>query len=67
MGVVVHKKILQMTDTDRIKRLIEQRETERIEFKTRLINSKLLERHFIGFANSLGGKIIFGIADNGTI
>lgn len=56
-----------MTDTDRIKRLIEQRETERIEFKTRLINSKLLERHFIGFANSLGGKILFGIADNGTI
>ncbi len=56
-----------MIDSENIKRIIQNGESETIEFETRLISNKILEKLLLGFANTQGGKILFGIEDNGKI
>jgi hypothetical protein len=56
-----------MKDVTYIKEKIKTGENERVEFKTRWIDSRGLKRLLIAFANTNGGIIIFGIEDDGKI
>lgn len=46
---------------------ISQGETNRIEFKTRLLNQHDIAKVLTAFANTDGGIVIFGIHENGSI
>jgi len=47
--------------------LISQGETDRIEFKTRLLNQNDIAKVLTSFANTEGGYLIIGVSDNGSI
>ncbi|MBK8455068.1 MAG: RNA-binding domain-containing protein [Thiofilum sp.] len=47
--------------------LIQQGENEAVEFKTLPVRSETLAREMVAFANSAGGVILLGIADDGSI
>jgi hypothetical protein len=47
--------------------LISQGETDKIEFKTRLLNQHDISRVLSAFANSEGGYLIIGVGDDGKI
>ena len=48
-----------------IRELIEQGEGYFVEFKKDI--GQGLDREMVGFANSSGGKIVIGVADNGKV
>lgn len=56
-----------MINAANIRLLLHDGENETVEFKTRLVNQKILERLLIGFANSQGGLILFGVEDDGKV
>lgn len=50
-----------------LKELIEEGETIQCEFKRFFTTPQKIAREMIAFANTKGGKILFGVADNGDI
>jgi hypothetical protein len=55
------------TSPDGLRQLIAQGEGPRIEFKRRFTADRLIARHVVAFANSLGGFIFFGVGDKGEL
>ena len=50
-----------------IKALILEGEGERLDFKNRISNCAKIAKTLVAFANTKGGKLLVGIADDGTI
>lgn len=50
-----------------IKTLILQGEGERLDFKNRISSCEKIAKTLVAFANSKGGKLLVGVADNGYI
>ncbi|MGV3763684.1 AlbA family DNA-binding domain-containing protein [Parapedobacter sp.] len=50
-----------------IKALILQGEGEQLDFKNRISNCAKIAKTLVAFANTKGGKLLVGVADNGTI
>jgi predicted HTH transcriptional regulator len=50
-----------------LRRLIEQGENERLEFKAALTPPQHLARLLASFANAEGGRILLGVREDGTI
>ena len=50
-----------------IKSLILQGEGEQLDFKNRISNCEKIAKTLVAFANTKGGKLLVGVADNGTI
>ena len=50
-----------------IKNLIEQGETQQLDFKFEISDAKKTARTFSAFANTDGGKLLVGVKDNGVI
>ena len=50
-----------------IKRLIRQGEHQQLDFKFEISDSKKIARTFSAFANTVGGKLLIGVKDNGVI
>ena len=50
-----------------IKSLILQGEGDRLDFKNRISNCEKIAKTLVAFANHKGGKLLVGVADNGTI
>lgn len=47
--------------------IINNGENSYIEFKEEAVKAKDLAEEFIAFANSEGGTVLIGVADNGTV
>ena len=47
--------------------LISQGESSLLEFKEEQVRPESLAREMVAFANTFGGTILIGVADNGTI
>ena len=56
-----------MKETDFYKKLILQGESEQVEFKLKIFNEIVIAKTLTAFANSNGGYLIIGVADNGEI
>jgi predicted HTH transcriptional regulator len=54
-------------DDDFIKELIKQKESETLDFKHSITNSKKIAKTLTAFANHKGGKLAVGINDKKTI
>lgn len=54
-------------DTRELKNLVRQGEGKHIEFKLKTNHPEKIIREMVAFANSNGGKLIIGIADDGEI
>jgi predicted HTH transcriptional regulator len=50
-----------------IKELIQQGENQHLDFKFAINDSKKIARSLVAFANTLGGKLLIGVKDNGNI
>lgn len=50
-----------------IKTLILQGEGEQLDFKNKISNSEKIAKTLAAFANSKGGRLLIGVADDGTI
>src|SRR5690606_6566270 len=50
-----------------IKALILEGEGERLDFKNRISNCGKIAKTLVAFANSKGGRLLIGVADDGTI
>ncbi len=50
-----------------LKRLIEEGENQRLDFKYCVSDSRKIARTLVAFANTDGGRILIGIRDNGSI
>ena len=50
-----------------IKRLIREGENNRIDFKKTITNNSKIAKTLVAFANSKGGSLLIGVADDGTI
>lgn len=50
-----------------IKALISEGEGEQLDFKNRISNCAKIAKTLVAFANSSGGKLLVGVADNGTV
>ena len=50
-----------------IKRLIREGENNRIDFKKTITNNSKIAKTLVAFANSNGGSLLIGVADDGTI
>jgi len=48
-------------------KLISQGESDRVEFKTKLLNEKDIAKVLTAFANTQGGHLFIGVADNGQL
>lgn len=55
------------TSPDGLKKLIAQGEAPKVEFKDRFTADRLIARHVVAFANSLGGIIFFGVGSKGEL
>ncbi len=60
---VRYKRIVGVT----IKALIFEGEGERLDFKNRISNCGKIAKTLVAFANTKGGKLLVGVADDGTI
>ena len=49
------------------KKLLQQPESERLEFKVRIPDLRIIISNLVAFANTNGGKLIIGIDDRGRI
>lgn len=58
---------MKQTSNKKIQRLIQQGENVGVEFKSINIRPEGLAREIVAFANSSGGSILLGVADNGDI
>lgn len=54
-------------DRKQLLKLIEEGENLNVEFKQRFSDHEKIAKEIIAFANTNGGKIIFGINDNGKV
>ena len=54
-------------DTSQLKMILQQGEHATVEFKDRLSSNRNVAVLLSSFANSLGGNIIIGVADNGKV
>ncbi|MFC2137467.1 helix-turn-helix domain-containing protein [Bacteroidota bacterium] len=50
-----------------IHNLIKQGESQKLDFKYEISDSKKIARTFVAFANTDGGKLLVGVKDNGSI
>lgn len=50
-----------------IKRLILEGEGAMLDFKNRITSQEKIAKTLVAFANNKGGKLLIGVADNGTI
>jgi len=50
-----------------IKKLIKQGESQQLDFKFQITDSKKIARTLVSFANTDGGTILIGVKDNGRI
>jgi predicted HTH transcriptional regulator len=50
-----------------IKKLIEQGEHQRLDFKFEIADSRKIARSLVAFANTDGGTLLIGVKDNGNI
>ncbi len=50
-----------------IHKLIVQGEHQQLDFKFEIADSQKIARTFSAFANTVGGKLLIGVKDNGTI
>jgi predicted HTH transcriptional regulator len=50
-----------------IRQLIEAGESQTLDFKFEISNSKKIARTFVAFANTDGGTLLIGVKDNGAI
>ncbi len=50
-----------------IKKLIESGESQQLDFKFEISNARKIARTFSAFANTMGGKLLIGVKDNGRI
>ena len=50
-----------------IKALIYEGEGEQLDFKNRISNCAKIAKTLVAFANTKGGRLLVGVADNGTI
>ena len=50
-----------------IHNLIKQGESQKLDFKFEISDSKKIARTFVAFANTDGGKLLVGVKDNGSI
>jgi len=59
------------TDTNEadryVKSLIEKGENQQLDFKFEITNAKKMAKTFSAFANTIGGKLLIGVKDNGKI
>jgi predicted HTH transcriptional regulator len=53
--------------TDQVLSLIQKREQEHIEFKRRVPTDYKMAREMAAMANTVGGNILIGVEDNGTV
>jgi len=53
--------------TSYIRKLIEQGEHQRLDFKYAITDSKKIARSLVAFANTDGGTLLIGVKDNGVI
>lgn len=51
----------------RIKQLIAEGENVRIDFKNKISSCEKIAKTIVAFANNKGGKLLIGVADDGTI
>jgi predicted HTH transcriptional regulator len=63
----VNKNQLADTEQQYIKRLISEGENQRIDFKFAINDSRKIARTLVAFANTVGGKLLVGVKDNGAI
>lgn len=56
-----------MSIADNIKALIQQGENTQIEFKSASARPESVAREIVAFANTLGGSVLIGVEDNGSI
>jgi len=56
-----------MTTTDNIQALIKQGENAQVEFKSASIRPESAAREMVAFANTLGGSLLIGVEDDGTV
>jgi predicted HTH transcriptional regulator len=58
-----------MMNNEELENLVQKGENERIEFKSiaALKDKEEIARQIVAFANRYGGKILFGITDDGKI
>ncbi len=50
-----------------VKNLIESGENQQLDFKFEISSAKKIARTFSAFANTLGGRLLIGVKDNGKI
>jgi hypothetical protein len=50
-----------------VRRLIVEGEGPTVEFKTQFVMDRVIARIVVAFANSMGGIILFGVADNANV
>lgn len=50
-----------------ISKLISQGEHQQLDFKFEISDSRKIARSLVAFANSMGGKLLIGVKDNGAI
>src|SRR4030043_975988 len=50
-----------------LKKLIEEGESQKLDFKFRISDCKKIARTLSSFSNSDGGRILIGVRDNGSI
>lgn len=53
--------------SDQVLSLIQKREQEHIEFKRQVPSAFKMAREMAALANTVGGNILIGVADNGTV
>jgi predicted HTH transcriptional regulator len=55
------------TSPDGLRRLIQQGESQTVEFKSRIPTPETIARSLVAFANSNGGILLLGVGDDGRI
>ena len=56
-----------MANLSEIRKVIERGESHTVEFKKKTVNLEKMVKELISFANSSGGNLYIGVADNGEL